>query len=211
MIDLGKRAGREVTCLLTDMDQPLGRAVGNALEIREHPDTVRGEGPADFTELVLDASGAPARVTPISTSTSPRAGAGQKPPSPTGNALAMYDRWVRAQGGDPDPPRTARRARRASPFPRRATASSSASARLRWGSPRSSSAPAAGRRPTRSTTPSAPLLRQARRHRARGRRPRRGPRARRGVCDRRRPGRARGVHDRRRAAAPQGILLDVLS
>ena len=55
MIDLGRRAGREVICLLTDMDQPLGRAVGNALEIREALDTVRGEGPADFTELVLDA------------------------------------------------------------------------------------------------------------------------------------------------------------
>ena len=55
MLELGRRAGKEVTCLLTDMDQPLGRAVGNALEIREALDTVRGEGPADFTELVLDA------------------------------------------------------------------------------------------------------------------------------------------------------------
>ena len=35
MLELGRRAGKEVTCLLTDMDQPLGRAVGNALEIRE--------------------------------------------------------------------------------------------------------------------------------------------------------------------------------
>ena len=55
MLELGRRAGKEVTCLLTDMDQPLGRAVGNALEIREALDTVRGEGPADFTELVLEA------------------------------------------------------------------------------------------------------------------------------------------------------------
>ena len=44
MLELGRRAGKEVTCLLTDMDQPLGRAVGNALEIREALDTVRGEG-----------------------------------------------------------------------------------------------------------------------------------------------------------------------
>src|SRR5437660_7100569 len=54
MIDLGRRAGREVVCLLTDMDQPLGRAVGNALEIREAIDTIRGRGPDDFTEIGVD-------------------------------------------------------------------------------------------------------------------------------------------------------------
>ena len=55
MLELGRDAGREVVCLLTDMEQPLGAAVGNALEVREALDTVRGQGPRDFTELVLDA------------------------------------------------------------------------------------------------------------------------------------------------------------
>src|SRR4029079_15991355 len=56
MLALGRDAGREVVCLLTDMEQPLGAAVGNSLEVLEARDTVRGHGPADFTELVLDAS-----------------------------------------------------------------------------------------------------------------------------------------------------------
>ena len=55
MLDLAHRADREVVCLLTDMNRPLGRAVGNALEIREAIATIRGEGPPDFLELVLEA------------------------------------------------------------------------------------------------------------------------------------------------------------
>jgi pyrimidine-nucleoside phosphorylase len=53
MIDIGRLAGREVAALLSDMNQPLGNAVGNAIEVREAIDTLRGGGPADFREHCL--------------------------------------------------------------------------------------------------------------------------------------------------------------
>jgi thymidine phosphorylase len=84
------------------MDQPLGAAVGNALEIAEARDTVRGEGPPDLTELVLDAC---ARLLALSDlgidAEEGRRRAEQAVAD--GSALAVYERWIRAQGGDPDP------------------------------------------------------------------------------------------------------------
>jgi pyrimidine-nucleoside phosphorylase len=102
MLDLGQRAGKEVVCLLTDMDQPLGAAVGNALEIREARDTVQGEGPPDLTELVLDAC---ARLLALSDLGLDAVEGRRRVETAVsdGSALAVYERWVRAQGGDPDP------------------------------------------------------------------------------------------------------------
>ncbi|HKB92807.1 MAG TPA: thymidine phosphorylase [Gaiellaceae bacterium] len=101
MTSLGREAGREVVCELTDMDQPLGRAVGNALEVREALDTIRGEGPDDLTELALASC---AHLLALSDLGVDR-GEGRRRAEAAiadGSALEAYERWVRAQGGDPD-------------------------------------------------------------------------------------------------------------
>jgi pyrimidine-nucleoside phosphorylase len=101
MVELGRRAGREVVCLLTDMDQPLGHAVGNALEIREAMATIRGEGPPDFTELVLAASSRLLSVSDLGIGFD-EARARAEQAIGDGSATAAYEGWIRAQGGDPD-------------------------------------------------------------------------------------------------------------
>jgi pyrimidine-nucleoside phosphorylase len=100
MLDLGRRAGREVVCLLTDMDQPLGRAVGNALEVREARDTVRGDGPPDFTELVLDACARLLALSDLGVDEAEGRACAETAVA-DGSALARYEQWIRAQGGDP--------------------------------------------------------------------------------------------------------------
>jgi len=101
MLALGRRAGRDVVCVLTDMDQPLGRAVGNALELHEAVATLRGDGPADLTELVLDSA---THLLALSDLGIDRAEARRRAEQAVadGSATAAYERWVRAQGGDPD-------------------------------------------------------------------------------------------------------------
>jgi pyrimidine-nucleoside phosphorylase len=101
MVELGRSAGRDVVCLLTDMDQPLGRAVGNALEVREAIATLRGDGPPDFTELVLTAAGRLLALSDLGIDEVE----GRKRAEQViadGTAVDAYERWIRAQGGDPD-------------------------------------------------------------------------------------------------------------
>ncbi len=87
--------------MLTDMDQPLGQAVGNSLEIREAVDTIRGEGPPDFQELVLASVAHLLALSDLGIDEFE----GRKRAEDAvadGSALAAYERWIRAQGGDPD-------------------------------------------------------------------------------------------------------------
>ncbi len=86
---VGNLYGVETTAHITDMTQPLGRAVGNALEVQEAVDTLQGRGPRDLVELVAMLSGEPERAREILAS---------------GRALAAWEAMVRAQGGDPDAP-----------------------------------------------------------------------------------------------------------
>ena len=54
MIEIGKRFNKVVICILTNMDEPLGLAIGNALEVKETIETLNGIGPLDTTELVIE-------------------------------------------------------------------------------------------------------------------------------------------------------------
>ena len=100
MLELGRHAGREVACVLTDMDQPLGQAVGNALEIRETIATLHGEGPPDFVELVMAASAHLLAFSDLGLDEDVGRSLAVAAVE-DGSALAMYERWIAAQGGDP--------------------------------------------------------------------------------------------------------------
>jgi pyrimidine-nucleoside phosphorylase len=102
MRGLGEEAGMDVVCLLTDMEQPLGRAVGNAVEVREAYETINGGGPPDFRELVVVAATQLLALSDLGIAEE-EAREHVTASIGDGSALAAYERWIRAQGGDPDP------------------------------------------------------------------------------------------------------------
>jgi pyrimidine-nucleoside phosphorylase len=99
LVTIGTQAGRQTVAYVTDMSQPLGRAVGNALEIAEAIETLRGAGPPDLRQLSLRLGAEMLRL----------AGAGDDLPAnetrlaqglSDGRALQKFAEMIEAQGGD---------------------------------------------------------------------------------------------------------------
>lgn len=102
MVSIGTMAGKKAVAVITDMDQPLGRAVGNSLEVREAIDTLRGEGPADFKEVVF-ALGSQMLMLAGRAADEKEARALMEGVIEDGSALDKFAQFVRAQGGDAAP------------------------------------------------------------------------------------------------------------
>ncbi|HEY1815762.1 MAG TPA: thymidine phosphorylase [Kofleriaceae bacterium] len=94
------RAGKRITCVLTDMEAPIGRTIGNALEIRESIEVLRGGGPTDTRELV-HVLGGEMLVLGGAARTPDEGQAKIREVLADGRALEVFRKVVAAQGGDP--------------------------------------------------------------------------------------------------------------
>jgi pyrimidine-nucleoside phosphorylase len=94
------RAGKRITCVLTDMEAPIGRTIGNALEIRESIEVLRGGGPTDTRELV-HVLGGEMLVLGGAARTPDEGQAKIRSVLADGRALEVFRKVVAAQGGDP--------------------------------------------------------------------------------------------------------------
>ncbi|MFZ5857800.1 MAG: thymidine phosphorylase, partial [Chloroflexota bacterium] len=99
MVKIGQLAGRKVVALISDMNQPLGFAVGNALEMREAIDTLRGDGPADFREHCLHVAAHMLVLGEVTDSLEKARSLAEKSIA-DGSALAKFRQLIIAQGGD---------------------------------------------------------------------------------------------------------------
>jgi pyrimidine-nucleoside phosphorylase len=99
MVAIGKLAGRRTTALITQMEQPLGNAVGNVLEVQEAIATLRGEGPEDFQELVETVAGEMLLIADAVQSRDEAAGRVRQALR-SGAALNKFAAFIAAQGGD---------------------------------------------------------------------------------------------------------------
>jgi pyrimidine-nucleoside phosphorylase len=99
-VDIGQDAGRATAALVTDMSQPLGELVGNAVEVREAVEALRGERPGRFLDLCLTLTGHLAAL--AGTAADPDAGRREAQRAlESGDGLEKFREFVAAQGGDP--------------------------------------------------------------------------------------------------------------
>ncbi|MFC5700436.1 pyrimidine-nucleoside phosphorylase [Cohnella faecalis] len=99
MVDIGNRVGRRTIAVISDMNQPLGFAIGNALEVKEAIDTLKGEGPEDLYELSLTL-GSHMVVLAGKASELVEARAMLEHSVKSGRALEKFKQFLAAQGGD---------------------------------------------------------------------------------------------------------------
>jgi pyrimidine-nucleoside phosphorylase len=100
MVKIGEAVGRKTVAVVSDMDQPLGYAVGNALEVKEAIDTLKGEGPEDLTELCL-VLGSHMLMLAGAASDPEEARERLRELIRSGQGLETFKRFVEAQKGDP--------------------------------------------------------------------------------------------------------------
>ncbi len=96
MVGIGKAAGVNTVALITDMDTPLGRSAGNAVEVAESVEVLAGGGPADVVELTLALAREMLSCAGIDTDPAEALA--------DGRAMDAWKAMIRAQGGDPDAP-----------------------------------------------------------------------------------------------------------
>jgi pyrimidine-nucleoside phosphorylase len=99
MVETGERMGKEVVALITDMDQPLGRMIGNALEVVEVVEVLRGGGPEDLRELCLELAAWMLHLGGVSRTVAKGKQVSAELIS-SGKALEKFRQMVELQGGD---------------------------------------------------------------------------------------------------------------
>lgn len=99
MIDIGRKAGRKMVAVISDMSQPLGRAVGNALEVEEAVQVLKGGGPEDLRQLCLELAGEMIRIGGRAESFEEGKETARQVLA-DGRALEKFRQMVRRQGGD---------------------------------------------------------------------------------------------------------------
>ena len=100
MVKIGKMANRDTVATITNMNQPLGNAVGNSLEVIEAIETLKGNGPSDFTELCLELTAEILLITGITDNIDKAKELAQETIT-NGSALNKLREMIIAQGGNP--------------------------------------------------------------------------------------------------------------